>query len=109
MPTAAGAAPASWPGSRSPSTRWGQGLGAALTAAMTRVLLEEAEEVTLGVLTDNPRAIRLYERLGFTGSIPRTSVALASRRPGLRHAGLLLRCATTGTGATRRAASQAGR
>jgi GNAT superfamily N-acetyltransferase len=56
---------------------WGQGLGAALTSAMTRTLLDEAEEVTLGVLTDNPRASRLYERLGFTGSIPRTSVELA--------------------------------
>ncbi|MFI6762148.1 GNAT family N-acetyltransferase [Micromonospora sp. NPDC050417] len=55
----------------------GQGLGAALTAAMTRRLLDEAEEVTLGVLTDNFGAIRLYERLGFAGALPRTSVALA--------------------------------
>lgn len=54
----------------------GQGLGAALTAAMTRDLLDEAEEVTLGVLVDNHGAIRLYERLGFTGSAARTSVAL---------------------------------
>lgn len=55
----------------------GRGFGAALTAAMTRTLLDETEEVTLGVLTDNLPAIRLYDRLGFAGSIPRTSVGLA--------------------------------
>ncbi|MEV4628688.1 GNAT family N-acetyltransferase [Micromonospora sp. NPDC049523] len=56
----------------------GRGFGAALTAAMTRTLLDETEEVTLGVLTDNLPAIRLYDRLGFAGSIARTSVGLAS-------------------------------
>ena len=56
---------------------WGRGLGAALTAAMTRALLAEAEEVTLGVMVSNGRARRLYQRLGFTGSIPRTSLRLA--------------------------------
>jgi GNAT superfamily N-acetyltransferase len=55
----------------------GQGLGAALTAAMTRALLAECEEVTLGVMTDNHGAIRLYERLGFAGASPRTSAAVA--------------------------------
>ncbi|MEV4756777.1 GNAT family N-acetyltransferase [Micromonospora sp. NPDC049559] len=54
----------------------GRGLGAALTAAMTRALLAEAEEVTLGVMVDNLVAIRLYERLGFAGSLARTSVEL---------------------------------
>lgn len=56
----------------------GQGLGAALTSAMTRILFDHAEEVTLGVMTDNLGAARLYERLGFIGSTPRTSVELAS-------------------------------
>lgn len=57
------------------ATAWrGQGLGAALTAAMTRRLLADHEQVALGVLTDNDRAIRLYARLGFTSSLARTSV-----------------------------------
>ena len=55
----------------------GSGLGAAVTAAMTRALLAEAEEVTLGVLVANERADRLYRRLGFAGAYGRTSVRLA--------------------------------
>lgn len=44
----------------------GQGLGAAVTAWLTRRLLEEgAGVVTLGMFSDNAVARRLYERLGF--------------------------------------------
>jgi GNAT superfamily N-acetyltransferase len=54
--------------------RRGRGLGAALAAAMTRRLLGEYDVVALGVMTDNPAADRLYRGLGFTDSIPRTSL-----------------------------------
>ncbi|HEX5596324.1 MAG TPA: GNAT family N-acetyltransferase [Micromonosporaceae bacterium] len=54
----------------------GRGLGAALTAAMTRRLLTDHAEVALGVITDNQSAVRLYERLGFTSTLTRTSVRL---------------------------------
>ncbi|HEX5540134.1 MAG TPA: GNAT family N-acetyltransferase [Micromonospora sp.] len=54
----------------------GRGLGAALTAAMTRRLLADHDEVALGVITDNQSAVRLYERLGFTKTLARTSVRL---------------------------------
>ncbi len=57
--------------------RRGRGLGAALTAGMTRRLLGEYDVVALGVMTDNPAADRLYRGLGFTDSIPRTSLELA--------------------------------
>lgn len=56
--------------------RRGQGLGAALTAAMTRRLLAAHGRVTLGVMADNHHAARLYERLGFVGCLPRTSLVL---------------------------------
>ncbi|MEV0429286.1 GNAT family N-acetyltransferase [Micromonospora sp. NPDC050495] len=56
--------------------RRGRGLGAALTAGMTRALLGRYDHVALGVYTDNVGAIRLYRRLGFTGTEPRTSVHL---------------------------------
>jgi ribosomal protein S18 acetylase RimI-like enzyme len=52
---------------------WGQGLGAAVTAAMTARLHAEFGAVLLGVTIGNDRAIGLYERLGFTDSIPRAS------------------------------------
>ncbi|MFG2057941.1 GNAT family N-acetyltransferase [Micromonospora sp. NPDC048930] len=55
----------------------GRGLGAALTAGMTRALLGRYDHVALGVYTDNVGAIRLYRRLGFTGTEPRSSVHLA--------------------------------
>ena len=45
----------------------GNGLGTALTAAMTRRLHEEFGVVTLGVYPANTGARRLYARLGFTG------------------------------------------
>lgn len=56
--------------------RRGRGLGAALTAGMTRALLGRYDQVALGVYTDNVGAIRLYRRLGYTGTEPRSSVHL---------------------------------
>lgn len=55
----------------------GRGLGAALTAAMTRDLLRRYDTVALGVYADNAGAIRLYERLGFTNRLARSSVLLS--------------------------------
>jgi GNAT superfamily N-acetyltransferase len=46
--------------------RHGQGLGGALTAAVTRRLRAENEFVQLGVMDSNTGAQRLYARLGFT-------------------------------------------
>lgn len=46
----------------------GRGLGAAVTAAVTRLLLHEAPVVTLGMYADNDVARRMYERLGWTCS-----------------------------------------
>ncbi|MFI7577080.1 GNAT family N-acetyltransferase [Micromonospora sp. NPDC049497] len=57
--------------------RRGRGLGAALTAGMTRALFARHDTVALGVYTDNVDAIRLYRRLGYTGTLGRTSVHLA--------------------------------
>lgn len=54
----------------------GQGHGAALTAVMTRELLGECDVVTLGVLTGNHVADRLYRRLGYTEASARTSANL---------------------------------
>ncbi|MFI9640721.1 GNAT family N-acetyltransferase [Micromonospora sp. NPDC051925] len=56
--------------------RRGRGLGAALTAGMTRALLSRYDHVALGVYRDNVGALRLYRRLGFTGSLERSSVWL---------------------------------
>jgi ribosomal protein S18 acetylase RimI-like enzyme len=53
----------------------GRGLGAALTAAMTRRLLREYDVVALGVMWDNAPAIRLYRRLGFTDGLACSTVA----------------------------------
>ncbi|MFC0509367.1 GNAT family N-acetyltransferase [Micromonospora costi] len=55
----------------------GRGLGAALTAGMTRALLARFDLVALGVYTVNVGAVRLYRRLGFTNTLPRSSVRLA--------------------------------
>ncbi len=52
----------------------GRGLGAAITAAMTRVLLERYDMVALGVYPSNLAAIRLYRRLGYTDTFSLTSV-----------------------------------
>jgi GNAT superfamily N-acetyltransferase len=54
----------------------GQGLGAALTASLSRHLFLSYRWVSLGVMTDNPGALHLYHRLGFTNSLPRTSIHL---------------------------------
>ncbi|MFJ8580774.1 GNAT family N-acetyltransferase [Micromonospora sp. NPDC093277] len=56
--------------------RRGRGLGAALTAGMARALFARYDHVALGVYADNLGAIRLYRRLGFTGTEHRTSVNL---------------------------------
>ncbi len=52
----------------------GRGLGAALTAGMTRALAARYDTVALGVYPVNAAAIRLYRRLGYTGTFPLTSV-----------------------------------
>jgi ribosomal protein S18 acetylase RimI-like enzyme len=45
----------------------GRGLGAAVTAALTRrALAAGAPVVTVDLYADNPVALRLYRRLGFT-------------------------------------------
>jgi GNAT superfamily N-acetyltransferase len=54
----------------------GRGLGAALTAGMTRLLFRGYGVVSLGVMWDNTHAIRLYERLGFTATLARSSVLI---------------------------------
>ncbi|WP_410814218.1 GNAT family N-acetyltransferase [Micromonospora sp. 067-2] len=55
----------------------GRGLGAALTAGMTRALLARYDTVGLGVYPDNTVATRLYRRLGFTDTLPLSSLRLA--------------------------------
>lgn len=58
----------------------GQGLGGAVTAALTRRLLAEGcDVVTLGLYAGNRVARRLYTRLGFVDDHPRSSGLL---RPG---------------------------
>lgn len=52
----------------------GQGLGAALTARLTRSLLSGYAAVALGVVSDNVAAQRLYARLGYTGRQAITSI-----------------------------------
>jgi ribosomal protein S18 acetylase RimI-like enzyme len=54
----------------------GRGLGAALTAALTRALVAEHGIVALGVMTDNTVANGLYKSLGYVSSVPRTSIGL---------------------------------
>ncbi|WP_155370398.1 GNAT family N-acetyltransferase [Catellatospora vulcania] len=58
------------------TTAQGRGHGAALTTALTRRLVAEFGISSLGVMSDNTRALALYRRLGYTRSIPRTSVRL---------------------------------
>ncbi|MDG4824434.1 GNAT family N-acetyltransferase [Asanoa sp. WMMD1127] len=54
----------------------GLGLGAALTAALTRQLLAEFGIAALGVMSDNTVANGMYAALGYTASIPRTTIGL---------------------------------
>lgn len=55
--------------------RRGEGLGAVITAGLTRWSIEEYGVCTLGVFSDNAVALRLYARLGYC-----TGRAWASRR-----------------------------
>ncbi|MEU4474175.1 GNAT family N-acetyltransferase [Micromonospora sp. NPDC023888] len=55
----------------------GRGLGASLTAGMTRALLARHDSVALGVYTHNVGAARLYRRLGFTNTLPLSTIRLA--------------------------------
>jgi ribosomal protein S18 acetylase RimI-like enzyme len=58
----------------------GRGLGAAVTAWLTRSLLDEGTGwVTLGMYSDNDSARRLYQRLGFTNDHLFTSGRLLPR------------------------------
>ncbi|MEU7845045.1 GNAT family N-acetyltransferase [Micromonospora sp. NPDC049114] len=54
----------------------GRGLGAALTAGMTRALLARHDTVGLGVYPHNVQAVRLYRRLGFTDALSLTAIRL---------------------------------
>jgi GNAT superfamily N-acetyltransferase len=54
----------------------GRGYGTALTAALAQRLAARHRSVALGVMADNARASALYHRLGFTGLLPRSSVAI---------------------------------
>ncbi|WP_330440861.1 GNAT family N-acetyltransferase [Micromonospora sp. NBC_00821] len=55
----------------------GRGLGASLTAGMTRALLARHDMVGLGVYTHNVGAARLYRRLGYTTTLPLSTIRLA--------------------------------
>jgi GNAT superfamily N-acetyltransferase len=58
----------------------GQGLGKAVTAALTRRLFEEGKDiVTLGMYADNPEGRALYDALGFRDEHPFTSGPLVVR------------------------------
>jgi len=62
-----------------PSTR-GRGLGSAVTAALTRMLLADGcDVVTLGMYADNTAGRALYDRLGFVDSHRFTSGPLVVR------------------------------
>jgi hypothetical protein len=51
--------------------RRGRGIGRALIGAAARTALEHGHrQISLGVEPDNERALQLYERLGFTRSMP---------------------------------------
>jgi ribosomal protein S18 acetylase RimI-like enzyme len=64
-------------GSVATDEQWrGRGIGAALTATITRRGLAATGQVSLGVYTDNTRAIALYRRLGFA-----IAYSADSRRP----------------------------
>lgn len=54
-------------------------LGASITAwAMRRLFAEGCDGAALGVYPENARAMRLYDRLGFTWNEPRTSGRLSA-------------------------------
>ena len=63
----------------SPSAR-GQGLGKAVTAALTRRMFDEGDDlVTLGMYADNTEGRALYDALGFADDHPFTSGPLVVR------------------------------
>ena len=58
----------------------GQGLGKAVTAALTRRLFEDGKDVvSLGMYADNPQARAVYDALGFRDEHPFTSGPLVVR------------------------------
>ncbi|WP_353953539.1 GNAT family N-acetyltransferase [Knoellia sp. S7-12] len=58
----------------------GRGLGAAITAYLTREAIERTGASSLGVFEDNPLARRLYERLGYrVGLSARTRFVMRRR------------------------------
>jgi ribosomal protein S18 acetylase RimI-like enzyme len=58
----------------------GRGLGAAVTAAVTRACLADGfDVVTLGMYSDNDVARRMYQRLGFVGGYRWSSRAVVVR------------------------------
>jgi ribosomal protein S18 acetylase RimI-like enzyme len=59
-----------------------QGLGAAVSAAVTERLRSAHDLVTLGVMEGNNGAIRIYERLGYTGVVQITSLRIPAPEPG---------------------------
>jgi len=59
-----------------PSYR-GRGLGGAVTVGVAAVLAQRYEQVGLGVVATNETAARLYERVGFSGRHPITSISPA--------------------------------
>ena len=81
-PPTRAAPPASATCRRSPSRpeARGQGLGKAVTAALTRQLFDEGNDVvTLGMYADNPEGRALYDALGFRDDHPFTSGPLVVR------------------------------
>lgn len=59
----------------------GRGLGTALTLALAARLHAEFGPVALAVMGDNPRAIGLYDRLGFAATVPRLTVRPTPEAP----------------------------
>ncbi len=62
-----------WPASRSTAGRRGEGWGAAVTAHLTRLAVDETGACALGMFADNDVARRLYHRLGYTTGMEWTS------------------------------------
>jgi len=63
--------------------QWGLGLGSRLVAAVeSQARHEQAERMVLRVVDDNPRAIRLYERRGYTHQPSRDVSFESSTLPG---------------------------
>jgi ribosomal protein S18 acetylase RimI-like enzyme len=54
-----------------------RGLGSAVTAVLTRVLLDEFAAVALGVMADAADTRRIYERLGYGEALYRTSLRIS--------------------------------